>query len=353
MAILVDDMTRFCRNALGFTAGAAAAGMEAIIDSCVDSAIQSFFLPTVLPGEKSAHIWSFLYRYSNIYTKAPYSTGTIESSGTTVTLSGAGAAWPSYTATSAGTIICNDQMHEVVIRNNDTQLTLVRAPETNIAAGSTYELVFMYAELPGKFAGLYGPVNFAPGVGKGPVLETSAANIETLHHNTGTKKGSPEYIAFDGLRLVGTTTDNNNSSKKIKFWPIPDAEYQLHFQYIQHSQNYEDGDDGTTIPLENNIPSYLSLIPDYHADTLYAALSVRISEQFGIGEINGARQYFRERMRDSIIFDRTLQTSKAGDYLGYNGDSSDSRYGRQTSGLYKSDVTATKYSDPLGLGRLL
>ena len=254
-------------------------------------------------------------------------------------------------------------MHQVASRTptldgegNDTglsyRLVLKKAVATTIPTGTSYQLVFIHYDIPPNFAGVYGPVTFAPGVGKGPVQQTSSANIETLHQNSGVTNGLPEFIGFDG-QIKGDSADNLNTQPRIKIWPIPDKQYQLNFKYIQHSLGNDAASDGSSDPLEANTSSYLSLVPDYHADTIYAALSVRMAEMFAVGEINGARQYFVQRMQDSVYFDRTLQSSTVGDFIGYNGDSSDSRYGRQTSSLYKSDVTATKYSDPLGLGRLL
>ena len=348
MTIVRGKLERFCRVALGYYSNTITTGAESAIDDIVHSAIMAFFMPAVIPGERSAHIWSFLYRYDSIFTDPPYSTGTIGVTGTAVT--GVGTVFPANAA--SATLIVNDEMYEVASRGSDTGLVLKRAVDETIADGTSYELAWINYGLPQQFAGSYGPVTFAPGVGKGPVQQTSAANIEILHQNSGTSYGCPEYISFDS-QVRGSLPANVANVRKIRVWPIPDKRYQLSFKYIQHSLGDESASDGSTSPLEVDTNSYLSLIPDYHQDTLYAALSVRLSEMFGVGEINGARQYFQQRMQDSILFDRTLQSSTVGDFIGYNGDSSDSRYGRQTSDLYKSEITATKYSDPLGLGRLL
>jgi|TARA_R100000458_G_C8264991_1_gene240153 hypothetical protein len=340
MAITNSDLEAFVRRALGFH-NTADSATESLIDSCVEAATMAFFLPAPLPGENVGHIWSFLYAPTHFHTSAPYDTGTITISGTTVT--GSGTVFPAN-ATS-GQLLVNDQLLEISARGGDTALTVANAPSANITSAASYQIIFIHYALPALFAGNIGDVVFSPGQGDGPLKVTSANAIESMHQNSSLTTGTPEYIAFNGVDMEGGSV--------IKIWPVPDASYQLHYTYLQQtSTKVINGTQSNTL-LEDSQGDYLSLIPDYHYDTVYAALSVKMSEMFGVGEINGARQFFLQRMQNSVAMDRRVGGSRYGDVLGYNGDRSDGRYGSRRAHLYDNDVSATKYSDPLGLGRLL
>ena len=289
--------------------------------------MQAFFLPAVLPGENVSHIWTFLHSEHVFYTVAPYSTGTIEINAGSTTVAGTGTTFTD--AMAAGQLIVNDQMFEIASRGGNLALTLNAAPVTAVAAGTSYQIAFIHYSQPTNFAGNVGPVTFAPGYGSGPIKVISAEALDNIRQTSGVSSGKPEFIAFGGADDQGTAV--------IKVWPTPDAEYQLRFRY-----------------MKNHLAlSSLGDIPLYHADTVFAALSMVIAETFGVGDPNGSKQYFLQRLTHSVAMDRSLRAAETGDVLGYNADRSDGRYGHNRPRLYTSDVTVTQYSDPLGLGRLL
>jgi hypothetical protein len=326
--IEADDLAAFARRALGFhSASSMDSGTRALVDECVDRAVQAFFLPAVLPGENVSHIWSFLHGEHVFYTIAPYSTGTIAISASSTTVAGTGTTFTA--AMAAGQLIVNDQMFEIASHGGTDALTLNAAPVTAVAAGTSYQIAFIHYAQPTNFAGNIGPVTFAPGQGSGPLKVISAEALDNIRQTSGVNSGRPEFIAFGGADDQGTAV--------IKVWPTPDAEYQLRFRYMK----------------SHLAMSSITDIPRYHADTLFAAMSMVIAEAFGVGDPNGSKQYFLQRLSHSVSMDRSLRAAETGDVLGYNADRSDGRFGRNRPNLYTSDVTVTQYSDPLGLGRLL
>lgn len=101
--------------------------------------------------------WSYYSVHGRVITQAPYSTGTVSSSGTTVTLSGAGASWPSWAATGAYLKI-GEEICRVATRSSasvivlDSTLTL----KANVTA-QPYTLYRTVYPLPSDFRNLDEP----------------------------------------------------------------------------------------------------------------------------------------------------------------------------------------------------
>lgn len=113
------------------------------------------------------HEWKYYVGPYNFTFSAPYSTGTIEydhtggSSERLVTLSGSGAAFPSWAA--YGHIRIDDAFYQVNERLGNTTLTLRREtnPGADAAAGTSYTLYRSVYTLPADFKKLYAPENDA------------------------------------------------------------------------------------------------------------------------------------------------------------------------------------------------
>ncbi len=309
MTVAEADMQALCRRALGFH-GAADSATEALIGIVIDKAFRMFYLAPPGPGDTIGHIWSFNRGSAMFFTKAPYSTGTISIDAGTTTVTGVGTTFPAGSITSASVLV-NDQLFEVASRDSPTQLTLVggEVPDTDIAVGTSYQLVYInYAQTTG--AGNLGPITFAPNSGYGSIKVVADTIIDDLRQANIPNSGRPEYASV--------------SNGTVKLWPIPDAEYQLRYQYL-------------TAP--NTASATGSGIPDYCDDAVYAALDVCIAESFGIGDVSSAKNYFLQRLQHAVAADKAVKSIEYGDYLGYNGDRSDGLHRFTRPRLYTSDVT--------------
>ena len=309
-AVNKDDLAVFARRALGFpSSGTMTAHLEALVDDMTEKAFRMVWLPALLPGQAMGHQWSFNRGSTMFFTKAPYSTGTISIAAGATTVTGSGTTFPAGSITSASVLV-NDQLFEVASRDSTTQLTLVggEVPDTAIS-GASYQLVYInYFVLTG--AGNLGPITYAPNFGDGPIKVVADTIIDDLRQANVPNSGRPEYASV--------------SNGTVKLWPVPDAEYQLRFQFLT--------DIGTASKTT-------SPMPDYCDDCVYAAMSVCIAEHLGSGDANSARAYFLQRLTHAVAADKAIKSLEYGDFLGYNGDRSDGMSRMNRPRLYTSDVT--------------
>ncbi len=309
-AVTKDDLTVFARRALGFpSSGTMTAHLEALVEDMTEKAFRMVWLPALLPGQTMGHQWSFNRGSTMFFTKAPYSTGTISIDAGTTTVTGVGTTFPAGSITSASVLV-NDQLFEVASRDSPTELTLVggEVPDTAIS-GASYQLVYInYFVSTG--AGNLGPITYAPNFGDGPIKVVADTIIDDLRQANVPNSGRPEYASV--------------SNGTVKLWPVPDAEYQLRFQYL------------TDIGTSSNTTSPM---PDYCDDCVYAAMSVCIAEHLGNGDANSARAYFLQRLTHAVAADKAIKSLEYGDFLGYNGDRSDGMSRMNRPRLYTSDVT--------------
>jgi len=314
-AVIKDDLIVFARRALGFpSSGTMTAHLEALVEDMTEKAFRMVWLPALLPGQTMGHQWSFNKGTTVFFTRAPYSTGTISIAADSTTVTGVDTVFPAASITSAS-ILVNDQLFEVASRDSNTQLTLVstagcnkNTPDTAIS-GASYQLVYInYAVSTG--AGNLGPITYAPNFGDGPIKVVADTIIDDLRQANIPNSGRPEYASV--------------SNGTVKLWPVPDAEYQLRFQYLTDIGTASD----TTSPM-----------PNYCDDCVYAAMSVCIAEHLGNGDANSARAYFLQRLTHAVAADKAIKSLEYGDFLGYNGDRSDGMSRMNRPRLYTSDVT--------------
>lgn len=112
-------------------------------------ALQQVYYPEPLEGERSPHVWSWLRPRGSLTLNAPYSTGTVSSSSTTVTLSGG--TWPTWAA--SADLWAGGERLSVASRSNGTTIVLDSAPTTALAA-DTYSLIQHEYDLPADFSGM-------------------------------------------------------------------------------------------------------------------------------------------------------------------------------------------------------
>ena len=206
-------------------------------------------------------------------------------------------------------------MYPLQARNSDTELTITsgKGPATAFSTaspGASYRIVFIDYSVTSTGVGNLGPITYAPNFGDGPIKVVADTIIDDLRQANVPNSGRPEYASM--------------SNNVIKVWPVPDAEYQLRYQYL------------TDIGILSDTSSPM---PAYTDDCLYAALSVGIAEHLQSGDVSSARAYFLERLRHAVAADKAIKGLEYGDFLGYNGDRSDGLSRTRRPRLYTSDVT--------------
>ena len=167
----------------------------------------------------SLHHWNYLRRRTQITTNAKYATGTISTSGTTVTL--ASGTWPTWAASAQ--LIVGNNVYRVASRTSNSVLVLQadRYPVTALAAGTAYTLVQTEYLLPTNW------VRMERMVQTGTVWETTfvppeeSLELATLLW-TSTR---PWRYTIRGAQYGPT------GRRAIEFLPPPDSEYTFDIVY--------------------------------------------------------------------------------------------------------------------------
>jgi len=322
MGVTTAQMQVFCRRALGYGAADPGGTLTDVIAGIVTKAYQMVHLPAALPGETMGHQWSFNKGSGVFYTRAPYSTGgirsiTVQAGDTLAVVTGEATSWTTAAAvTTNGFLEINDQLYPLEARNSDTELTITsgKGPATAFSTaspGASYRIVFIDYSVTSTGAGNLGPITYAPNFGDGPIKVVADTIIDDLRQANVPNSGRPEYASMSG--------------NVIKLWPVPDAEYQLRYQYLRD--------------ISTTTQTTTSPMPDYCDDCVYAAMSVCIAEHLQSGDVSSARAYFLERLRHAVAADKAIKGLEYGDFLGYNGDRSDGLSRTRRPRLYTSDVT--------------
>lgn len=152
--------------------------------------------------------WSYYHVHGRIVTSAPYSTGTISTSGTTVTLTGG--TWPSW-AGSGAFLAVGEQIAEVASRNSGSVLVLSASVSFKAdLTGQPYTLYRNTYPLPADFRNLDEPsdeYNWWSGI---YVTPDQAMKLERVNNVTGspyhwTVVKDPQSTGW-AIRLVGYPT---------------------------------------------------------------------------------------------------------------------------------------------------
>lgn len=294
--------------------------------SALNRGMRQFYNPMPLPGESSAHEWSFLRGFSVVSTAAPYSTGTITSSGVTITgqdTSSSDTTEPTFTASMVGRILYADgQAREIVSFTNSDVIVVDRAFSSNLtstgspAVGQTYEIWAVAYDMPSDFGGLKGQITFEDGEGYSPLTLVNESAIRHMRSQESVFKSVPEYAA-----LVPKTVATGTASQQVSqllVWPIPDQVYDLHFAYtVMTDRVYTSATDAGM----DTSDTYYPVGAMVHGETLLASC-LAIAEQM-MDEFNNPGKMhakYMERLASSISYDRR---NALPDGFGYNFDNSD------------------------------
>lgn len=221
------EIQRRVSDYMGFGLAAPTAGTdeEIRVNDSIRTGLRRFY--------HCGHPWKFLFPVASVVTSAPYSTGTITvvpgGSGSVVT--GAGGASFAATIDEQWRLRTGGDDYDVDSWVSSTQLLLVDTDVT-VAAGSGYELGRPYYDLPSDFAGLHGRQEFTYTPGKsdlyGPIPVVSQLGLRRKEQDW-----AWTYQPIEAA-LRPKTLDSPSGSQiwQVQFWPVPDARYTLHYQYV-------------------------------------------------------------------------------------------------------------------------
>lgn len=209
-ADLVADLERYY--------GVAAGDLSTVIDRRLRDGLRRFYM---------AHDWKFLRPRATLNTVAPYTTGAIVVVAGVVTLTGG--TFPSWAASAV--LINNNISYKVSTRDGNTQVTLEDV-SVAIDAGSSYELVQVYYDLPDSFSGeLLGPLTYHPGLNESyiPVDVVDERQLRV------SRQFADNTCAPWRAAILPKTFDPTVGERwQITFFPLPDDIYQFTYRYRVH-----------------------------------------------------------------------------------------------------------------------
>lgn len=239
---------------------------------------------------EGAYSWSFLKpTLAQLTLRAPYSTGTVGVTSTTVTLSGG--TWPTWAA--AGELFVNDEWLTVASRGSGTSLTLDAAPSATISAGTSYQLICREYALPDDFGGMATPQGFSYRRDQdwGPKISLVNESMIRNADQSSNVSGPPAYAA---IVPVAPTTSTDLRWNAI-FDCLPDQDYPLWYRY-------------SVIPAIIDATNVYAYVPAYLHDTLVAAcVDVALQTLYQDFSKHGA---FQESLRGAIQIDRQMNRAE-------------------------------------------
>lgn len=185
-------------------------------------ALQQFYFPGPLPGDRVGHVWSFLRPLAPLTLRAPYAEGTVSSASTTVTLSDG--TWPSWAA--SGDLWVDGQRLSVASRTNDTVIVLDNAPTSALSADS-YQLIQHYYDLVSDFGGMdSNAMTFRRDQGRCGEIQVVHEGDVRRNDQQGTT-GTPQRVAI----VPVAPTSVASARWQAIFDPLPDADLIIEYRY--------------------------------------------------------------------------------------------------------------------------
>ncbi len=268
----------------------------AVITMIIKRGLRQFYYPPKVYDREMPHEWSFLKPIATLTTVATYSTGTVEVSSGTCTLSDG--TWPTWAKTN-GTLTIGTTEYTISSRDGDTELTVVG---DDVDAGASYTLGHNgNYDLDEDFGGIEGVITYESR-NKPDIVIVGEGKIRSLR-NSQKARTYPYFAAVRPKECAGTATGQRF---EIMLFPIPSVEYVLKFRM-------------------NILPDALTDSIKYpyggavHAETIEASC-LAVAELQEDEKKGPKHDYFMERLTASIALDKRAYQAE---FLGYNGDNSD------------------------------
>jgi len=172
--------------------------------------------------------WSRRKAFTIVDTVATYSTGTVSTSGTTVT--GSSTVFTSGMVDRFIRIGSNTYYHLITGFTSTTSLTVEQAPATAAAAGTSYTIFRHVYDLPSTF-GRVTSVTLDT-----RLRESSASDIDRVDPYRSSTASRPDVYTIRGLDVVPTGVF------QIEFWPVPSAAQSIRIEFLRTNTLVADTD---------------------------------------------------------------------------------------------------------------
>ena len=277
-----------------------------VLDDIVQRGYRQFLYPPFFQGMPEGYQWTFLKPVTSITTIPTYDTGTVEIATTTCTLSGAGAAWPTWIVDHGKLVVAGEE-YSVVSRDSDTVLTIVAG--TDVAAGET-DWTLEYDnnyDLPDDFGRLINGFTYAPGAQRCDVLaDVGEAKI---------RSNRMIYVEHDAPRIGAIRpkahTDHSVGQRwELLLYPSADAAYVLEYRYEAYDNK-----------LTTLAPYPLGGMKHGHVLQLscLAMADAMVNDNYGIHWENFQRQLIaaidRDQKEQQVFFGNVGCKGEYGDYV--------------------------------------
>ena len=176
--------------------------------------------------------WSRRKKETIVNLVAPYSTGSVSTSGTTVTGSGT-----TFTSAMVGRwmrIGSNQFYHQIVSFTSTLGVELEAALPSDAAAGSAYTIFQHIYALPSNF-GRHLNITLDT-----KLSEWSLADIDRIDPYRSTTAAQPDVFSIRGL-----DAQTSSGVYQIEFWPVPSAATAIRIEYLMNNELSADA----SIPL--------------------------------------------------------------------------------------------------------
>tara|TARA_R110000868_G_scaffold37036_3_gene131076 strand:+ start:5610 stop:6620 length:1011 start_codon:yes stop_codon:yes gene_type:complete len=297
---LRDELARYMSFGV-FTKGTTQGQRD--INAFIKRGLRQFYNPPPLPGDTQSHSWSFLQPWETLLTVAPYAVGTIEVTGAAVTGNGT-----TFTSAMIGRMFhSGSQVRKITAFTDGTHITLDRAVDSTISAGTSYKILANSYSLPVTFGGIVGDMSFFSETGKSPIQNIGEANFRRVESEDPSVSSRPSVCCVIPADDTSGEYPDNPTRFKMYLWPNPDAIYAMRYKYVAIQGDEDDSPAGT----------FLGGVQ--HSETILTSC-LSIAEEYAETPSSRYRELFLQRLSASIMMDRRMNTP---DNLGKNLDRSD------------------------------
>ncbi len=307
-------------------------------DEIIQRGYRLYMTPPILPGEKSAHVWSWIHPNTTLAVAA-------DPSGTTTTVVAEDTALidSAATFTTGWDVVASSELigktvtltigtttytNTIASVTNATTLVMDNAWSAAAAAAATTADTYTITSdgdrnLPADHGGVVGKLTFDTTTVYPPVIQTSVARIMGFRQTSVIDQTErPRYFA---VRIQPHTLGTSEQRMELMLWPRPDAAFTLHYRYIVLHADVTDA-------------TYFFPGGQRNVECLLASC-LAIAERFAdpTTPVSGRQwEYFIETLRTCISTDRSDTTA---DNLGPMIDRSDDR----NQARYQDFSTAVTY----------
>ena len=228
----------------------------------------------------SDYPWSQRKLDTIITTSATYSTGTLSTSGTTVT--GVTTVWTSAFVGRYLRVGSNTFFHRITARASDLSITIESALPSDAAAGSTYTIFRHRYNLPSTFGRVLNVTSDSR------LTEWTRADIDRIDPYRTSTATRPDVYTIHGL-------DPDTSASQIfqiEFWPVPSSAQAIRVEYSRTNTLTADADEPlyrSSILVWKAAESCCYFLHARTGDNSWETLADRFHQRFA-EDLQGARE---------------------------------------------------------------